>query len=168
MTEIILIAAQFVLGPCCKSIYFMQLASSPFLLVRRTLHGKPAINTAFDARLRPCDVVKQGDCERLAGLTNPISSFQVCEARRPGFFGHKSETPEGSKHLAKSATKNRLQEGTELRLTRLFVAHTNFCHRAQLWATQTVKLTLFTCLQHVSTDDLSNVFLLLKHNSSII
>lgn len=74
-------------------------------------------------------MVKQGDCERLAGLTNPISSFQVCEARRPGFLGHKSETPEGSKHLAKSATKNRLQEGTELRL---FVAHTNFCHRAQL------------------------------------
>lgn len=82
-------------------------------------------------------------------------------------MGHKSETPEGSKHLAKSATKNRLQEGTEL-LTWLFMAYPNFCHRAQLWATQTMKLTLFTCLQHVSTDDLSNVFLLLKHNSSII
>lgn len=58
-------------------------------------------------------MVKQGDCERLAGLTNPLSSFQVCEARRPRFLGHKSETPEGSKHLAKSATKNWLQEGTE-------------------------------------------------------
>lgn len=134
------------------------------------LHRKPAINAAFDARLSPCDVVKQGDCERLAGLTNPVSSLQVCEARSPGSLGHKSETPEGSKHLAKSATRISCRRGWSWgsHAIRLFLAHPNICHPAHLWATQTAKLTLFTCLQHVSADDLSNVFLLLKHNSSII